>query len=202
MIQLVGLWWAEAGRYGVMPLDNRFQERSLPAVARLDPHEVHLLPRCGAHPRARGPRHAEPLVGGGGGGRDPEGRRRRANRGDGWRHQRLVSLSQGGRADVLLQPRLDRADVHPRAEAGRARPARGALRLREGRQGGVRRGRHRPHLRRRQKVAEGAIPRTAAFGYSLDETFDIGCDKGAPVTSEYRALASPSPARSSRSTSI
>ena len=41
-----------------------------------------------------------------------------------------------------------------------------------------------------QKVAEGEIPTTAAFGYSLDETFDIGCDKGAPVTDEYRPLAS------------
>ena len=40
------------------------------------------------------------------------------------------------------------------------------------------------------KVAEGEIPRTSAFGYSLDETFDVGCDKGAPVTNEYRALAS------------
>ena len=29
-----------------------------------------------------------------------------------------------------------------------------------------------------------------AFGYSLDETFDVGCDKGAPVTDEYPALAS------------
>jgi arylsulfatase len=39
-------------------------------------------------------------------------------------------------------------------------------------------------------AAVGMIPRTSAFGYSLDETFDIGCDKGAPVTHEYRALAS------------
>ncbi len=28
-----------------------------------------------------------------------------------------------------------------------------------------------------------------AFDYSLDETFDIGCDKGSPVTDEYRALS-------------
>lgn len=40
-----------------------------------------------------------------------------------------------------------------------------------------------------KKVAEGEIPRTAAFGYSLDETFDVGCDQGAPVTDEYPALA-------------
>jgi arylsulfatase len=41
-----------------------------------------------------------------------------------------------------------------------------------------------------KKVAEGQIPRTSAFDYSLDETFDVGCDKGSPVTTEYRALAS------------
>jgi arylsulfatase len=41
----------------------------------------------------------------------------------------------------------------------------------------------------KKKVAEESIPRTMAFAYSLDETFDIGCDKGAPVTDEYKALA-------------
>jgi arylsulfatase len=40
-----------------------------------------------------------------------------------------------------------------------------------------------------EKVGEAELPRTVAFGYSLDETFDIGCDKGAPVTDEYEPLA-------------
>jgi len=40
-----------------------------------------------------------------------------------------------------------------------------------------------------QKVAEGHIPETMAYGYSLDETFDIGCDMGSPVTDEYKPLA-------------
>jgi arylsulfatase len=40
-----------------------------------------------------------------------------------------------------------------------------------------------------KKVAEGDVPRTMAFMYSLDETFDIGCDKGSPVTDEYEPLA-------------
>jgi hypothetical protein len=31
---------------------------------------------------------------------------------------------------------------------------------------------------------------SGGFGYSLDETFDVGCDKGAPVTDEYPTLAS------------
>jgi arylsulfatase A-like enzyme len=29
LIELVGLWWAEAGRYQVLPLDDRFQIRAL-----------------------------------------------------------------------------------------------------------------------------------------------------------------------------
>jgi hypothetical protein len=30
----------------------------------------------------------------------------------------------------------------------------------------------------------------AAFAYSLYETFDVGCDKGSPVTDDYAPLAS------------
>lgn len=39
------------------------------------------------------------------------------------------------------------------------------------------------------KVGESDIPRTTAFLYSLDETFDVGCDKGSPVTTEYETKA-------------
>lgn len=35
------------------------------------------------------------------------------------------------------------------------------------------------------KVAEGTIARTCTVGYSMDETFDIGWDKGAPVSEDY-----------------
>jgi arylsulfatase len=38
-------------------------------------------------------------------------------------------------------------------------------------------------------VGEGEIPRTCTVGYSLDETFDIGWDKGSPVSEEYGAIA-------------
>ena len=40
-----------------------------------------------------------------------------------------------------------------------------------------------------EPAGEGDIPRTVAYDYSLDETFDIGCDKGSPVTDEYKPLA-------------
>jgi arylsulfatase len=38
-------------------------------------------------------------------------------------------------------------------------------------------------------VAEGEIARTCTVGYSLDETFDIGWDKGSPVCEEYGPIA-------------
>lgn len=40
-----------------------------------------------------------------------------------------------------------------------------------------------------EQVGEGEIPKTTAFIYSLDETFDVGCDKGSPVTDEYEVRA-------------
>ena len=39
------------------------------------------------------------------------------------------------------------------------------------------------------QVAEGEIPRTCAVGYSMDETFDIGWDKGSPVSEDYGPIA-------------
>ena len=39
-------------------------------------------------------------------------------------------------------------------------------------------------------AAEGSILRTCTVGYSMDETFDIGWDKGAPVTPDYEPIAS------------
>jgi arylsulfatase len=36
-----------------------------------------------------------------------------------------------------------------------------------------------------EKAAEGEIARTCTVGYSMDETFDIGWDKGTAVTPEY-----------------
>jgi arylsulfatase A-like enzyme len=39
------------------------------------------------------------------------------------------------------------------------------------------------------KVAEGEIPHTVRFRFSADESFDIGRDTGSPVTSEYKAAA-------------
>jgi hypothetical protein len=35
------------------------------------------------------------------------------------------------------------------------------------------------------KIAEGEIRRTCTVGYSMDETFDVGWDKGSPVSEDY-----------------
>ena len=42
---------------------------------------------------------------------------------------------------------------------------------------------------RRAEGRRGGDCADVGFGYSLDETFDVGCDKGAPVTDEYPTLA-------------
>jgi hypothetical protein len=40
-----------------------------------------------------------------------------------------------------------------------------------------------------QLVAEGEIKRTCPIAYTLDETFDIGWDKGTPVSEKYGPIA-------------
>ena len=35
------------------------------------------------------------------------------------------------------------------------------------------------------KAAEGRIARTHAFSFSMDETMDVGCDVGQPVSEDY-----------------
>jgi arylsulfatase len=39
------------------------------------------------------------------------------------------------------------------------------------------------------KVAEGQIPQTVKFRYTIDESFDIGRDTASPVSEEYKAGA-------------
>jgi arylsulfatase len=36
-----------------------------------------------------------------------------------------------------------------------------------------------------QKVGEGHLPRTTAFFFSMDETLEVGCDVGEPVSPDY-----------------
>ena len=48
-------------------------------------------------------------------------------------------------------------------------------------------GRRRDAVRRRTKVAEGRVEVTNPFGYSVDETCDVGRDRASPVSADYPA---------------
>jgi arylsulfatase len=191
MIELVGLWWAEAGRHNVLPLDDRFQERSL-ARESLASTRTKFTFYPGA---VRIPEHVAPNT---------------MNRS--WAVEAHVEVPQGGAEGPIVVMGGDTngwslylregkptfcynlAAIELTYIRGAKAIASGAHVVRyefekEGKEpfgaGGIGR-----ILVDGHKVAEGAIPKTTAFGYSLDETFDIGCDKGAPVTDEYPPLAS------------
>jgi arylsulfatase len=199
LLQLIGLWWSEAGRYGVLPLDDRFQERVLDRADLMHDQRTKFTFRPGA---IRIPKDAAPNT---------------LNRS--WTATAAVNVptpvcegpicAMGGdaagwslylkngiptfcynfagvertyiRGEQQLAPgphliRYEFESLPARAsDAGKPVPY-GA--------GGV----GRLYVDKR-KVAEGEIPRTMAFDYTLDETFDVGCDKGSPVTDEYPPLA-------------
>jgi arylsulfatase A-like enzyme len=190
-IELVGQWWAEAGRHNVLPLDDRFQERSL-GRAGLASTQTKFTFYPGM---IRVPEHVAPNT---------------MNRS--WAIEAIVEIPKGGAEGPIVVMGGDTNGWSLYLKGGvptfcynlagieityiRAQKALNAGRHvvryefeKRGKEpfgaGGVGRLSVDGH-----KVAEGEIRMTTAFGYSLDETFDVGCDKGAPVTSEYRALAS------------
>jgi arylsulfatase A-like enzyme len=188
--QLVELWWAEAGKYNVLPLDDRTTERFagrdqmegekksytfLPGTVRIPegsaPHfknrsynitaEIEV-PKNGAE----GPICA---IGGIGGG---------------W------SLYIKNNKPVYCYNYVGKHYFYVRSSeevpSGKA-----SLRLefeKTGKEkfgaGGI----ARLYLNG-SKVGEVEIPRTIRFAYSLDETFDIGRDSGTAVTNEYKPRA-------------
>ncbi len=189
-IELVGLWWAEAGRHNVLPLDDRFQERSL-ARESLASTQTKFTFYPGA---IRIPEHVAPNT---------------MNRS--WAVEAHVEVPSGGAEGPIVVMGGDTNGWSLYLKEGKPTFCynlasieltyiRGAKPVAPGRHvvrydfeklgkepfgaGGMGR-----IFVDGQKVAEGEIPTTAAFGYSLDETFDIGCDKGAPVTDEYLPFA-------------
>jgi arylsulfatase A-like enzyme len=189
-IELVGLWWAEAGRNNVLPLDDRFQERCL-ARQSLASTQTKFTFYAGS---VRLPEHVAPNT---------------MNRS--WAVEAHIDVPKGGAEGPLVVMGGDTngwslylkegkptfcynlASIEltyirgPKAIASGLHTVRYEFEKVGKEQfgaGGVGRLFVDGH-----KVAEGTIPTTTAFAYSLDETFDIGCDKGAPVTDEYRPLA-------------
>jgi arylsulfatase A-like enzyme len=190
MLELVSLWWAEAGRYGVLPLDDRFQAR--------------LLGRAGLEGERTSFTYYPGAV------RVPEGNAPNTKNRS-WAITAQLEIPDGGAEGPIVVMGGDTNGWSLYLKEGKptfcynliARQftyirspkalTRGAQTVRfefqkTGKEpygaGGVGR-----LFIDGQKVAEGKIPRTASFGYSLDETFDIGCDKGAPVSEEYPPLA-------------
>jgi len=189
-IDLMGLWWAEAGKYNVLPLDDRFNERLL-GRGDLFSHaqQVTFYPGAIRIPETNAPdtknrswvmtAHVEiPDIGAEGPicvmGGDTNG----------WslymKDNKPVfcyNLSETQITYIRCQKALTPGDHEIRYEFEKTgkEPA-GA-----GGQGRL--------FVDGEKVAEATIPRTAAYGYSLDETFDVGCDKGGPVTDEYKPKA-------------
>ncbi len=189
LIELIGLWWAEAGRYNVLPLDDRFQERGLAREGLETRTKFTFLPGA-----VRVPEHAAP---------DTKNRS--------WAADVHLEIPAGGASGPLLVMGGDTngwslyiKDGKPtfcynlaaiqltyiRADKALS-PGRHVVRYefeKRGKEpfgaGGVGR-----LIVDGQMVAEGLIAQTVGFGYSLDETFDVGCDKGAPVTDEYSTLA-------------
>ena len=189
-IDLVGLWWAEAGKYNVLPLDDRFNERLL-GRGDLFSHrqQVTFYPGAVRIPETNAPdtknrswvmtAHVEIPDKGAEGpicvmGGDTNGWSLYLKDG---KPTFCYNLS----ATQITYIRSPKAltsgahDIRYEFEKTGKEPA-GA--------GGVGR-----LFVDGTKVAEGKIPRTAAYGYSLDETFDVGCDKGGPVTEEYKPKA-------------
>jgi arylsulfatase A-like enzyme len=190
LIELVSLWWSEAGRYGVLPLDDSFMERALARQGLAAPTaRFTLLPGATRIPMHAAPSTlnrswkidvqievpedgaAGPLVAVGG---DTNGWSLYLNQGVPTFCYNLAGLYYTYlRASEPLPPGPHQVGYEFKKE-GMERFGAGGL-------GAL--------FVDGKRVASAQIPRTASFGYSLDETFDVGCDKGAPVTDEYPPLA-------------
>src|SRR6185312_14206227 len=187
---LIQLWWAEAGRYQVLPLDDRFYSRALgreglyaqervmtfyEGATRLQPFSAPQtlnrswtataeieVPDGGAH----GP---IAVTGSASSGwslylKDSVPTFVYCYPGPEFTYIRAVDPLPAGRH--VLRYEFEKTGEQPMGAGGIARLYVGD-----------------------EKVAEGEIARTCTVGYSMDETFDIGWDKGSAVTDEYETNA-------------
>ena len=185
-IDLVTLWWAEAGKYQVLPLDDRFQARAL------DREELYAVnPKTTWYEGAVRiqPFEAPPTL----------------NRS--WTMEATIDVPEGGATGPIAAMGGDSSGWTLYLNEGvptycynfpgpQLTYVRGSEVLSPGRHvigfefdktgpeplgaGGV----GRISVDGTQ-VAEGTIPRTCTVGYSMDETFDIGWDKGSAVSEDY-----------------
>jgi arylsulfatase len=192
--QLVELWWAEAEKYNVLPLDDRFQQR-LAERAMMDKEKTSFVfyPGTVRIPERRAPRTqnrsfsitAEVEIAHGSDGGKAEGpicaiggvslgwslyiKDRRLVYCYNYLHKRTYIRSTKevpvGRK-VKLRYEFEKTGQEKYGAGGIGR-----LYIND------------------KKVGEGQIPHTSKFCYSFDEGFDIGRDSGSPVSEEYKAGA-------------
>ena len=197
--QLVELWWAEAEKYNVLPLDDRFQQR-LAERAMMDKEKTSFVfyPGTVRIPERRAPRTqnrsfsitaeveiAHAADGGGSGGNSGKAEGPICAIGGvslGW------SLYIKNRRLVFCYNYLhERTYVRSTKEVPVGRKAK--LRYEFEKTGQEKHGAGgicRLYIDD-EKVGEGQIPHTSKFCYSFDEGFDIGRDSGSPVSEEYKA---------------
>ncbi len=190
LIELVEMWWAEAGRYGVLPMDERFQLRLLGrGDLYITRDQLTFFPGAVRIPETNAP--------------DTKNRS--------WTMTAEVEIPEGGAAGPIcaqggdtngwsLYVKDDKVVycynligldfTYIRSEKPLT-PGRHSIRYEFEKTGQAQYGAGgtgRLYVDGEQ-VGEGEIPKTTAFIYSLDETFDVGCDKGSPVTEEYQVRA-------------
>jgi arylsulfatase len=189
-LELVTMWWAQAGQYQVLPLDDRFQARALDREALYagEP-EDHLV-----RGRRADPAFEAPLT---------------LNRS--WSMVATIEVPDGGATGPIAAMGGDCAgwslylnDGVPTYCYNFPGPEYTYLRGTEA----LPPGRHEIGYTFEKtgseplgaagigrltvdgaQVAGGEIPRTCTVGYSIDETFDIGWDKGSPVSEDYGPVA-------------
>ena len=189
--QLLEMWWAEAGKYNVLPLDDRFQERAAipkgtegekerpsytmyPGTVRIPegsaPHTLNRSYTITAEVEVPSNGAEGPICAIGG-------------VGSGWslyvkdRHLAYCYNHVSNRYYVRSSKEVPTGKVRVRFEFEKTGKEKFGA-------GGI----GRLYINK-DKVGEGEIPHTNNFRYTLDEGFDIGRDSGSPVTSEYKAGA-------------
>ncbi|MGO9644014.1 MAG: arylsulfatase [Candidatus Bathyarchaeia archaeon] len=185
LIDLVGLWWAEAGKYNVLPLDDRLQERfagrevedrkeyifypgsiripegSSPPVKNRS-HSIEAVievPRDGAE----GPICAVGGVGAGWSLYIKDGKLNYCHNfvQIAYYYVRSTEKVPVGRSTVRFEFEKTGKEKFGAGGIGRL-------------------------FINGKKVGEAEILKTVPFRYSLDESFDVGCDTGTAVTPEYK----------------
>jgi arylsulfatase A-like enzyme len=187
--ELVEMWWAEAGKYNVLPLDDRFQERALaravlekktsytyyPGAVRIPegsaPHTSNRSYTITAEVEIPSSGAEGPICAIGGSS-------------SGW------SLYIKDRHLVYCYNRLSkRIYIRSTKEVPTGKKVKLRYQFEKTGQekfgaGGI----GRLYIDG-EKVGEGQIPRTVKFRYSLDESFDIGLDSASAVSEEYKSRA-------------